>query len=118
MNISEEANAKNIAKECALLLDSKKAEEIVLMDLRNINSYFDLFIITTGNSFMHCRSLARELQKFLKNKNIQQRNNPNMESGWIILDYDEIIIHVFTRELRDYYQLEKLWADATVIPFA
>ena len=54
----------NIARECSKLLSSKKASDVLLMDLRKINSYLDYFIIATGNSFVHCRALAKELQKF------------------------------------------------------
>jgi len=48
----------------------------------------------------------------------KQRNRPETESGWIVMDFDEIVIHIFTEQLREYYQLERLWADAKKIPFA
>ncbi len=106
-----------IFRECARLLDDKKGSDIVFMDLRDVNSYLDYFIITTGNSRIHCRSLAKELEKFIHTRGLRSRNKPDYESGWIILDCGELIVHIFTRELREYYQLEKLWGDAKKMTF-
>lgn len=105
-----------ISRACARVLDEKKASDTVIMDLRDVNSYLDFFIITTGNSRIHCRALARELEKFVHTLNLRQRNMPDYESSWIILDFSELIVHIFTQETREYYQLEKLWGDAIKIP--
>ena len=107
-----------IIKKCALTLDSKKGIDIVVMDLRNVNSYLDYFIIATGNSRIHCRSMAREVEKFIHDQGLRSRNRPDYDSGWIILDFNELIVHIFTQEMREYYQLEKLWGDAKKIQFA
>jgi ribosome-associated protein len=101
-----------ILKKSALLLSEKKGLDIVMMDLREVNSYLDYFLIVTGNSRIHCRSMAREMEKFIHSQGLRQRNRPDYESGWIILDFSELIVHVFTSEMREYYQLEKLWGDA------
>jgi len=114
--ISEE-DIQAIAREAAQILDEKKAQEIVLLDLRNVNSYLNYFLIATGNSLIHCRSLARELQKYMYTKSYKERSRSKLDSGWIILDYNELIIHIFTEDLRYYYQLEKLWADAEHMDF-
>ncbi len=106
------AQLVRIAKECARLLDQKKARDICIMNLMKVNSYLDFFIIATGNSAIHCRSLAREAQGYLKSIGLPERARSAMESAWIVLDYSEIVIHIFTQEMREYYQLEKLWADA------
>ena len=106
-----------IARECSKLLSGKKAGDVLLMDLSKINSYLDFFIIATGNSFVHCRALAKELQKFLKDECLPERTKSRLDTGWIALDYNEIVVHIFTDEMRNYYQLEKLWADADFIDF-
>ncbi len=111
------ADIISLACECARMLQDKKADDTLLIDLMRINSYLDYFIITTGNSFIHCRALAREVQKFFGIKGLKERIKPRLDSSWIVLDYNEIVIHIFTREMRDYYQLEKLWADAERINF-
>ncbi len=108
---------RSIAVNCARKLDEKKAEDTTLLEVIEINPFFDFFIITTGNSQVHCRSLAREIEKYLSTTPLKGRNKPELNSGWIILDYDDIVVHIFTHELRDYYQLEKLWADGDHIEF-
>jgi ribosome-associated protein len=101
-----------IGKECLEYFDEKKAVEPLLMDLRKINSYLDFFLIATGNSQIHCRSLARDTVKFLTAKGLKEYGKHDLNSEWIILDFGDLIVHIFTEEMRTYYQLEKLWADA------
>ncbi|HOP29152.1 MAG TPA: ribosome silencing factor [Spirochaetota bacterium] len=101
-----------LGKKCLNFLDDKKADNPVFMDLRKVNSYLNYFIIATGNSKIHCRSLARELERFAISEGLKLYGNPDYNSEWIIIDFGEIIAHIFTEEMRSYYQLEKLWADA------
>lgn len=106
------------AKRCAAALSEKKGEDIILLDLKEVNSYLDYFLIATGNSLLHCRALAKEVQRFMHETGLPERTRPKLDSGWIVLDYNEIVVHVFTRELRDYYQLEYLWADSMRVEWA
>ena len=106
-----------IVKDFANLLDEKKSEDTVILDLKEINSYFNYFIVTTGNSHVHCRALAREVQKFINSRGMKLNNIPEFDSGWIVMDFGEIVIHIFTSEMRAFYQLEKLWGDAKKIEF-
>jgi ribosome-associated protein len=115
-NLSPE-EMKQIAVACARKLEEKKAEDTLLLEVIEINPYFDFFIITSGNSQVHCRSLARDIEKHLAATPLRGRSKPDLNSGWIILDYDDIVVHIFTHELRDYYQLEKLWADGEHIDY-
>ncbi len=112
-----EEDIQSIARECAGVLREKKGNDILLLDLRRVNNYLDYFLIATGNSLIHCRALARELQKHLAQKKLKERNRSKLDSGWIILDYNELVVHIFTEEMREYYQLEKLWADADHLDF-
>ncbi len=97
------------------LLEDKKGRDIVVLDLRKVNSYLDCFIIASGNSTIHCRSLARDLLRTMPLAGLKERNRPDLNSSWIVVDYGDIIVHVFTEEMRDFYQLEKLWGDARAI---
>ncbi|MBN2160865.1 MAG: ribosome silencing factor [Spirochaetes bacterium] len=115
-NISENGIIE-MTRRCARLLDGRKGDDILIIDLKRVNSYLDYFLITTGNSRVHCRAMARELEKFMHENGWRVRNRPDHESGWIILDFGELIVHIFTQELREYYQLDKLWGDAEVIPY-
>ncbi|TAL32941.1 MAG: ribosome silencing factor [Spirochaetes bacterium] len=113
----DEKTLIDMARRCARALEEKKAEEIVLMNLMGVNSFLDYFLIATANSIMHARALARETQRYFGERGIRERNRPIMDSPWIVLDYSEIVVHIFTREGRDYYQLERLWADAEHLAF-
>lgn len=97
---------------CIDFLDQKKAESPVFMDLRKVNSYLDFFIIATGNSHIHCRSLAKDIEKKLHDDGFKQYGKPDYNSDWIIIDFGFLIIHIFTEDTRNYYQLEKLWGDS------
>lgn len=110
-------NIVELIQRCARILEGRKGDDIVIMDLRGVNSYLDYFLIATGNSRVHCRAMARELEKFMRENGWRTRNTPDHESGWIILDFSELIVHIFTQEMREYYQLEKLWGDAAIIPY-
>lgn len=101
-----------IGKKCLGFLDEKKAENPVFMDLRKVNTYLNFFIIATGNSKIHCRSLARELERFAIAEGLKMYGTPDYNSEWIIIDFGEIIAHIFTEDMRGFYQLERLWADA------
>jgi ribosome-associated protein len=113
----QEEEILGVFRECARVIDEKKGADIVFLDLRGVNSYLDYFLIATGNSRVHCRSLARELEKLVRARGLRTRSKPDYDSEWIILDFNELIVHIFTRDARDYYQLEKLWGDAKRIAF-
>jgi len=104
-----------IGRDCLVHLDEKKALDPVFMDLRKVNSYLEFFLIATGNSQIHCRALARDIIRFLYEKGFKEHGQHDMNSDWIILDFGGLIVHIFTEELRSYYQFEKLWADAETI---
>lgn len=103
--------------ECASAIVEKKGIDVLLLDLRKVNSYFDYFLIATGNSRIHCRALARELERLMLGRGVRSRNRPDYDSGWIVIDFGSLIVHIFTGETRDYYQLEKLWGDAERLAF-
>ena len=113
----DETHIIDLAKGCARLLEEKKAMNVVLINLMKINSYLDYFIIATSNSIIHSNALAKEIQKHLAEKGIKERAKADLGSSWILLDFNEIIVHIFTNEMREFYQLEKLWADADTIDF-
>lgn len=100
------------AIELGALLEEKKAEKITLLDLRKVNSFLDYFVICTGNSHAHLRSMSKEIQRFFSGKGIKLRGLSDLSEEWIILDYSEIVIHLFSAEARGYYDLDKLWSDA------
>lgn len=104
---------KNVERIVELILD-KKGEDIVVLDLREISSVADFFIVVSGNSGVHVRAIADELrEKLKKDDKIMPWHVEGIQSQkWILIDYVDIVVHVFDYESREYYSIEKLWKDA------
>jgi ribosome-associated protein len=93
-------------------LDSKRAEEVQAIKISDLTILADYFIIAGGTSSTHTKTLAEEVEYQMSQNGIEPyKTEGNNGSGWIILDYEDIVVHVFYKETRDYYQLERLWAD-------
>jgi ribosome-associated protein len=94
-------------------LDDKKAENIVILDLRGVANISDYFIVATAANGPHLKSLSDGLQRLCKNEQYEgYRAAGTGDSGWVIVDYDGVMVHVFSFEMRSLYDLEKLWKDA------
>jgi ribosome-associated protein len=92
---------------------AKKAEDIVVLDLRDISSFTDYFVIMQGNSKRQNIAIYESIEKELKNEKIRPLSIEGRENAeWILMDYGNFIIHIFSKEAREYYSLEKLWGDA------
>lgn len=115
VKVKQDDEMLRIGKDCLIHLDEKKASDPVFLDLRKVNSYLEFFLIATGNSQIHCRALARDISKFLFENGLKEHGKHDLNSEWIILDFGGLVVHIFTEEIRSYYQLEKLWADAEKI---
>jgi len=93
-------------------LDSKKAEAIDVIGIKDLTVIADYFVIATGTSTTHTKSLADEVEFQLKESGvIPTRTEGYNGASWILLDYADIVVHIFYKETRDFYSLEKLWAD-------
>ncbi|MCZ8158237.1 MAG: ribosome silencing factor [Leptospira sp.] len=95
----------------------KKCDHIEALDLRDVNSYLSIFVIATVKSETQGRSVAKDIEKYMKPLKLAERRNhitdlPKDATGWILLDYGEICVHIMTEEMRNYYSLERLWGDA------
>ena len=92
----------------------KKGEDIVVLDLREVTSIADFFIIATGSSSVHVKAIADEVYEQLKKEeHIAPWHFEGYEAQkWILLDYVDIVVHIFDAVTRSYYMLEKLWEDA------
>lgn len=93
-------------------LDSKKAENIQVIGIRDLTIIADYFVIANGTSTTHTNTLADEVEFQLSEKGVKPNRTEGYNgSNWIILDYGDIVVHVFYKETRDFYQLERLWSD-------
>jgi len=94
-------------------LDAKKAENIVLLDLREVANIADYFIVATAANTPHLKALGDGLHRLFKDEHYREaRYAGSGESGWVIADYNGVMIHIFSFEMRNFYDLEKLWKDA------
>lgn len=105
-------NPKEMAEKIRDILDSKKGIDIQVIDLEGKTVLADYFVIVTGTSTPHIRALSEELQLKMKNDHDMMTSHvEGTESGrWILLDFGNVIVHVFHSEDRAYYSLEKLWS--------
>jgi ribosome-associated protein len=98
---------------CAELAADKKAENLVALDLRGISTFTDFFVICSGTSEPHLKAIAGEIEGNLK----EEGTRPNAVDGypmsqWIVIDYGDVVVHIFHAQKRAYYSLEDLWSDA------
>ena len=105
------------SKETALLaaktLDNKKAQDIVIIDIAEKASFADYFVLASGNSERQIGTLAEDIDDIFAKEGVPLKNIEGKKtSGWILLDYGNLIIHIFDREQRSFYSLERIWGDA------
>ena len=104
--------AKALAISAAQILDAKKADQVRLIDISQISTLGDYFVLATGTSGTHVKALADELEYQLKEKGVPAgRVEGYRSNSWILLDYESVIIHIFTPEARAFYDLDRLWQD-------
>lgn len=99
-------------KESAAAIDAKKAEALTLLDVAEVSSITDYFLIATGTSAPHLRALARAVGEALDRLDVDYYISGGEESGWVAVDAFDFIVHIFTPEMRGRYALEQLWKDA------
>jgi ribosome-associated protein len=110
--------SETLAQLCRNLADDKKAEDIVVLDVREISSITDFFVIASGGSDPHLRAIVNEIDGgLLKHHKMKcTRIDGDHLSGWIAMDYVDVIVHVMRADSRETYDLEGLWSDAKKIP--
>lgn len=104
-------------KNCAILaadtLGDKKGQDLVVLDISHVAIFTDYFVIATGISPIHVKALADEVESELVEQGYSLRNKEGYQDGrWILLDFYDVIVHIFTSDEREYYDLERLWSDA------
>jgi ribosome-associated protein len=106
--------SESLARRLAELADSKKAEDIVVLDMRGLVAYTDFLAICTARNERQARGIADEVRVQVKSESalLPSGVDGGGEAGWTILDYLDCVLHVFTPEARDRYQLEDLWREA------
>jgi len=109
----KELEGREVALVAATVGSDKKAEDIVILDVRGISSFADYFVIMSGRSTRHVQGLADAVDQALGNKRLKKDNIEGLNEGhWVLLDYNDVVVHIFYQESRGFYDLEGLWRDA------
>lgn len=107
---------KELALFAAAIAEDKKAQNIMILDLQGISVVTDYFLLASGNSLTQVKAVAEEIEAKLEEKGLRPINQRKIkESGWLLLDYGDVVIHIMRNEERNFYQLEKLWGDGEII---
>ena len=109
-----------LAQRAAAILLDRKANDVVLLSLKGVSDMTDYFLIASGTSDTHVRALGNSVLEDLKKDTGQSAHHvEGLQQGrWVLLDYVDFVVHVFHPTLRNFYQIERLWADADVVPIA
>ena len=106
-------NSLEKAKLIGEIIDNKKGEDIAILKVAKITSITDYYVIATAKNTVHAKSLCDEIEEKLKGKDIVSKNIEGYNSSmWILMDYEDVIVHIFYEETRKFYDLERLWMDA------
>ncbi|GBF73725.1 ribosome silencing factor RsfS [Paenibacillus sp. 598K] len=99
--------------------EEKKANRLVALNLTGISLVADYFVICHGNSDIQVQSIATEVRKQVEARGGMIRGIEGMDSArWVLMDLGDVVVHIFHRDERDYYNIERLWSDAKVVEFA
>lgn len=94
----------------------KQASNIVLLDVRGVCNFADYFIICTGESQRQLRTIQEEIEKDLRNEGVLPHHTEGTtDSGWLLIDYGDVIVHIFGSEEREYYDLDSLWSQGRTV---
>jgi ribosome-associated protein len=107
-------DSKKLALLCRELADNRKAEDIIILDVRELSSVTDYFVIASGASEPHLRAIVDEItDKLREDHGLKPKAvDGTLHTAWVVLDYFDVIIHVMRQDLRERYDLETLWGDA------
>jgi ribosome-associated protein len=107
-------DSKRLAVLCRELAENKKAENIVILDVHEISSITDYFVIASGTSEPHLRAISDEIDEKLREEHQLRARavDGTLQTGWLVLDYFDVIVHLMRNDVREHYNLEGLWGDA------
>jgi ribosome-associated protein len=105
--------SERLASRIRAITEQKQGEDIVVLDLRGSSPMTDFFVIATAGSRIHARALADEITRQLREQGERPHHVEGLETGtWVLLDYVDVVVHIFLTDVRQFYGLERLWGDA------
>ncbi|MGH9027426.1 MAG: ribosome silencing factor [Acidimicrobiia bacterium] len=112
-------DAHRRAAAAAVAAAAKKAEDVVVLDVGDVLGIADLFVIASGTNRRQVKTIVEEVERALHERGVAPRSTEGLDdTSWVLLDYGDIVVHVFLDETRRYYDLERLWADAPRLDWA
>ncbi len=107
------SQSRDVAIAAARAAAAKQATDVVILDVHEVIVITDFFVIATGSSDRQVKTIVDEVEKALREQGVKPvRREGETEGRWVLLDYIDVVVHVFAEEERDYYSLERLWSDA------
>lgn len=114
--LSQEYEASSVAREIAEIADDKKANDVTVIEVGKVTTLADFFVIATGTSDRQIGAISSGIQERMKEQGIRLLQSEGVPSdGWILLDFGQVIVHVFAPEQRAYYNLERRWEEAPTV---
>jgi ribosome-associated protein len=108
-----ELSGTEIAELAAKSAIERKALDVVVLDLRGLSSITDYFVICSGTSDTHVEGIAENIEEMLDDQRVKLwHREGEKKASWVLMDYIDVIVHVFTKDAREFYSLERLWGDA------
>jgi ribosome-associated protein len=107
-------DSRKLALLCRELADNKKAEDITILDVRELSSVTDYFVVAGGTSEPHLRAIVDEIRDKLRDEHALRPKSVDgtLHAAWVVLDYFDVVVHVMRTDVRERYDLETLWGDA------
>ena len=106
-------SSQELARLCVRAAIDKKAEDPVILDVRKLCSFTDFFVVISGRSTRHVQGLAEAIETELRSKKLTPSSAEGLNEGtWVLLDFNDIVVHIFYTETRKFYDIEGLWHDA------
>ena len=109
----DEKSGRELAAICTRVALDTKAEDVLVLDVRGLASFTDYFVIMSGRSARHVQGLAEAIEGELRSKRVSSKHSEGLREGlWVLLDFNDVVVHIFYRDTRAFYDLEGLWHDA------
>jgi ribosome-associated protein len=113
---AEFLEALEVAQKAVEIASEKQATDIVLLDTRGICSFADYFVICSGESTRQIKTIYEDIEHAMKKEGIPPHHHEGtVESGWMLIDFGDVIVHIFAAPEREYYNLDELWNQATTV---
>ena len=112
----QDKSGLELVQHCAQVALDHKAEDLLVLDVHELTSYTDYFIIMSGRSTRHVQGLAEIIEKEFSSKRISSKHCEGLQEGlWVLLDFNDVVVHIFYKDHRKFYDLDGLWHDAPKI---